>query len=249
MKDRTVILVSHHVQLCAPGAKYIVALDNGRLQFQGNQADFMTSKVLQSLSQSGAIDKEEEVEEGKVPDVEDLAPQETPSQDSSKDKSETNSSSTPTATDAQANAGESETKPEQKKAPRKLVEEEKRAVGRIGKDIWTTYLQACGGVGYWLAFSTSLLVAAAAPVLQNWWLKYVLVRFFMNRVRVTDVGVLSEFGQALLQIFNMPNQQRIIWLSMPELTSLVRSTLIVRLRLVETLTRFDLVDIPVVRPL
>ena len=30
MRGRTVILVSHHVQLCAPGASYIVALDNGR---------------------------------------------------------------------------------------------------------------------------------------------------------------------------------------------------------------------------
>ena len=40
MRGRTVILVSHHVQLCAPGASYIVALDNGRLQFQGKQAEF-----------------------------------------------------------------------------------------------------------------------------------------------------------------------------------------------------------------
>lgn len=30
MKGRTTVLVSHHVQLCAPGAKYIVALENGR---------------------------------------------------------------------------------------------------------------------------------------------------------------------------------------------------------------------------
>ncbi|KAI0806225.1 multidrug resistance-associated ABC transporter [Irpex lacteus] len=171
MKGRTIILVSHHVQLCAPGASYIVALDNGRLQFQGSQADFMSSKVLQSLSQSGAVDKSDETEETKVHDIEELVPVESsdPQEPSPGDKSETNSTAAPTAVDVQVD--QTASKPEQRKAPRKLIEEEKRAVGRIGKDIWTTYLQACGGMWYWVAFSTSLILAAAGPVLQNGWLK------------------------------------------------------------------------------
>jgi hypothetical protein len=43
-----------------------------------------------------------------------------------------------------------------KKPARKLVEEEKRAVGRIGRDIWETYIQACGNMWYWLLFITLL---------------------------------------------------------------------------------------------
>lgn len=174
MQGRTVILVSHHVQLCAPGASYVVALDNGRLQFQGNQAEFMASGVLKSLSQSGAADASDDKEETAVHAIEEIAQEQTEqtpapsSPDGSGDKSDTNSTS-PTAVEA-------ETKPEQKKAPRKLIEEEKRAVGRIGKDIWATYLGACGGVLYWTAFGSSLLLAAAGPVLENWWLKYVVPR-------------------------------------------------------------------------
>jgi len=53
MRGRTVILVSHHVQLCAPGASYIVALDNGRVQFQGTVIRFKTSGVMNGLVQSG----------------------------------------------------------------------------------------------------------------------------------------------------------------------------------------------------
>lgn len=167
MKGRTVILVSHHVQLCAPGAKYIVALDNGRLQFQGNQADFMSSEVLKSLSQSGAADTSDEKEATAVHDIEEIADQATAGPpDVSGDKSDTNSTAAPTAVDI-------EVKPEQKKAPRKLVEEEKRAVGRIGRDIWATYVKACGGAVYWTTFSLSLLLAAIGPVLENGWLKYV----------------------------------------------------------------------------
>ena len=35
MRGRTVILVSHHVQLTAPGAAYVVSLENGLLQYAG----------------------------------------------------------------------------------------------------------------------------------------------------------------------------------------------------------------------
>lgn len=166
MRGRTIILVSHHVQLCAPGASYIVALDNGRLQFSGNQADFQASDVLTSLSQSGATDPADTKAETAVPAVEEIADEKAQTSGSPGDTSETSSTAAPTAVDV-------DVKPEVKKAPRKLVEEEKRAVGRIGKEIWTTYLGACGGPVYWIVFSLSLVVAAASPVLENGWLKCV----------------------------------------------------------------------------
>lgn len=159
MRGRTVILVSHHVQLCAPGASYIVALDNGHLQFQGSRDDFMASDVLQSLSQSGGAAPEEKDE----PPVEELA-------DAQEKKGEDSETSSTTAATTAGN-GEPETKPEAKKAPRRLIEEEKRAVGRISKDIWLTYLGACGGWVYWIIFALSLVLGATGPVLENWWLK------------------------------------------------------------------------------
>lgn len=142
-----------------------MALDNGRLQFAGSQADFQASGVINGLVQSGATDPADTKEETTVPGVEEIADEvTTPSK--SGDNSETASTSAPTAVEV-------EVKPEQKKAPRKLVEEEKRAVGRISKDIWVTYLGACGGPLYWVVFATSLGVAAISPVLENGWLKYV----------------------------------------------------------------------------
>lgn len=162
MRGRTVILVSHHVQLCAPGASYVVALENGRLQFQGSSADFQASEVLNSLVQSGAADESDKKEETEVHDIEEIA-LEVSAHAGSGDSSETASTSAPTAVE--------ETKPEMKKAPRKLIEEEKRAVGRIGKEIWMTYIKACGGRGFWAIFLLSLFVTAACPVLENGWLK------------------------------------------------------------------------------
>ncbi|KAI0331721.1 multidrug resistance-associated ABC transporter [Cubamyces sp. BRFM 1775] len=168
MRGRTLILVSHHVQLCAPGAKYIVALDNGRVQYSGDYEKFRTSGVLNTLVQSGASDPTDEKEEAAVEKVEEIienAVEQDATPESAAETSETSSTVAPTP-------AEMDPKPEKKKkAPRKLIEEEKRAVGRISKDIWLTYLKACGGWVYWTVFIISLGLAALSPVFENGWLR------------------------------------------------------------------------------
>jgi len=168
MRGRTVILVSHHVQLCAPGASYIVALDNGRVQFQGDSDTFQTSGVMNGLVQSGRADDRDDKEEAPAVTIEDVMPI-TPQPDSpsNSDGDTELSSETSTAVTTVASEG----KLEQKKAPRKLVEEETRAVGRIGQKIWKTYILACGAQWYWSTFLVILILAAISPVAENWWLK------------------------------------------------------------------------------
>ena len=164
MRGRTVILVSHHVQLCAPGAQYIVALDNGRVQYTGDYAGLQSSGVLNTLIQSSGDDDKDDDKQKKVERaVEDVAEDITLRE--SKDTSETSSTVAAATID-----GELKTEKKQK-APRKLIEEEKRAVGHIGKDIWMTYLTACGSYGYWILFAGALGVAALSPVFENGWLK------------------------------------------------------------------------------
>ncbi|EPQ52410.1 hypothetical protein GLOTRDRAFT_26339, partial [Gloeophyllum trabeum ATCC 11539] len=166
MRGRTVILVSHHVQLCAPRASFIVALDNGRVQYQGGYEDFGTSGVLSTLVQSNTADPSDDKEEAAVATVEEEI-EEVEIQAQSGSQTEFNSETSSTA----ATNADSEVKAEKKKSPRKLVEEEKRAVGRIGKDIWATYVKACGDHWYWILFALSLLLATLSPVFENGWLK------------------------------------------------------------------------------
>jgi len=83
---------------------------------------------------------------------------------STKMQSEDSSSGAETPIDAEPSP--------KKKGPRKLVEEESRAVGRIGRSVWETYIKACGGNPYWLIFAVLLLFAAASPVAENGWLRY-----------------------------------------------------------------------------
>lgn len=158
MRDRTVILVSHHVQLCAPDASYIVTLDNGKLQFAGSQAEFQASGILNALYQSNAADLADAEEDMTVLDVEKLAEEANVLFDSSK----TAPTLAPTTT-----------KSETKKTPKKLIEEEKCAVGRISSDVWSTYLTTNGGLIHWILFFLAYAFGAINHVLETGWLKCV----------------------------------------------------------------------------
>ncbi|KAH9169799.1 ATP-binding cassette transporter [Lactarius sanguifluus] len=173
MRGRTVILVSHHVQLCAPGASYIVALENGRVLYKGDRQGFQSSGVIDRLAQSGASeslvrDEAEAVAEQTIEEI----PIQTEMDDT---KVDSPSSTKIQSEDSSSGAGtpivDAELSPK-KKGPRKLVEEETRAVGRIGHPVWETYFKACGKNPYWLMFAVSFLFAAASPVAENGWLSY-----------------------------------------------------------------------------
>lgn len=156
MQGRTVILVSHHVQLCAPGANYVVALDNGRVLFEGNREAFQSSGIIRTLVQTSDGDAGDAKDDAKEEEtIEDLVIKEL-------DPNSESSSTITTILDTKA----------EKKAPRKLVEEEKRAVGRIGREVWLTYVKACGNGWYWTLFIAILVVASVSPVFENGWLRY-----------------------------------------------------------------------------
>ncbi|KAF9225872.1 multidrug resistance-associated ABC transporter [Gyrodon lividus] len=163
MRGRTVIVVSHHVQLCAPGASYVVALDNGRATFQGDCETFLASPVMGTLvhSTTGKSDAKDIA----APLVEEVDPEETAVVTPSGETEPISETSSTAFTTEEA------TPEPEKKAPRKLVEEEKRAIGHIGRDIWETYIKACGGYRYWTIFVLALFLGALSPVVENWWLK------------------------------------------------------------------------------
>ncbi|KAJ7065610.1 multidrug resistance-associated ABC transporter [Mycena amicta] len=149
MRGRTAILVSHHVQLCAPDAAYVVALENGRVQFQGNFPTFQSSGVMGGLVQSTGVDTEAETQ-----DVKEEAAIEAIGEETS------------------VVVAPSTVKPETKKSPRKFIEEEQREVGHVSWSVWQTYIAAGGGTAYWTLFVFVFVSAALARIGENWWLSY-----------------------------------------------------------------------------
>ncbi|CAE7211925.1 unnamed protein product [Rhizoctonia solani] len=190
MNGRTVILVSHHVQaskyhmghvkglltislqLVAPGASYVVALDNGRVLFTGPQSEFIGSTVMQRISHSTDVDEKEEAAEETIEEVAETAGHfAEPSGVSVGGESDaaTLVKSMSMSKDNSPSDGSAAAK---KTVPRKLIEDEARAVGRVRWEIWQTYFKACGSFIYWTIFSLVILGGSLTPVLENGWLRY-----------------------------------------------------------------------------
>lgn len=186
MRGRTVIVVSHHVMLVEPGADYIVALDNGRVQYAGDRDGFRASGVISSLLQSGAADTadEEKVDPAKMTIEEEMGPsdetekeKDTHSADSAEGSGsgELEAASTAPVSEIESTAvgteaGAAAAKADKKKV-RKLVEDETRAVGRVNREVWLTYFRACGSHWYWIVFVFAMVLAALSPVAENGWLR------------------------------------------------------------------------------
>lgn len=145
MNGRTVILVSHHIQLVSPAASYIVALDNGDVTYAGDRAGFIAGGFMQE------IDDEPKLES------------------STASTSETAASTPPTEKEDESDVSEETTAAATRK-PRKLVEDEQRSTGRIALRVWKAYIKSQGGWWYWVVFVIVLLVRASGPVWTNGWL-------------------------------------------------------------------------------
>ncbi|KAI0657587.1 multidrug resistance-associated ABC transporter [Cubamyces menziesii] len=130
LANRTVILVTHHVELVLPGTYYLVRMLDGRIDTQGTVQDLRAKGVLDDIAQHEEVEaaKEEQavaIEATKEAGDEEESPTaETPDE-------------TPNGTGA-ASKG--------KKKPRKLVEEEHRETGSVKWHIYNTYLKASS---YW----------------------------------------------------------------------------------------------------
>ncbi|OCF33530.1 ATP-binding cassette transporter [Kwoniella heveanensis BCC8398] len=159
LEGRTVLLVSHHTALVSPGAAYIVALENGDVKFSGTRDDFVAS---------GLMDKLDEEEKPKEEQVEKMKPAHKSVVSLSAEASEPNSETSSIAPDESTLANSEEVK----RTPRKLIEDEKRARGRIAWAVWKTYFSALGGPIWWFFFIFALAMAMVVPVAEKGWLEY-----------------------------------------------------------------------------
>lgn len=114
-RNRTIILVTHHISLCLPIASYLVELSNGTIIRQGS---------VQELESQGQLRKLVEVEDvaEEVPEVEDDKPM-----------------------GNEADIGTQDVVPRKsQKLNGKLIDAEARAEGRVALSTYMTYIRAAG---------------------------------------------------------------------------------------------------------
>ncbi|BGP24141.1 ATP-binding cassette transporter [Rhodotorula toruloides] len=213
LEGRTVILVSHHVQLIAAGAGFVVSLENGRVAFSGSSSEFFESDGYKAIAGDDKDAAEEEPKADgllstspKKPSLLGTLPRKPPAflpPNAGKPKNKTfaqivaegGADSTPASSTDVTSASESgeedesdsepqdptiddddkskdKTSPTQlaERKPRKLVEDEGRAVGKVSPDVWKLWLSSMGGPFFWLMFVAAFGGAKLAEVADTWWL-------------------------------------------------------------------------------
>ncbi|KZP20527.1 multidrug resistance-associated ABC transporter [Athelia psychrophila] len=134
LANRTVVLVTHHVELVLPGTHYLVRMHDGRIETQGTIKDLRAQGVLGSITQDESLTLEQE----KPVDAEKLL-------------------------DPKAAADADDKVVEATKKPRKLVEDEHRAEGGVKWGIYNTYLEA-SWYGTWVIILILISLSQALGV-------------------------------------------------------------------------------------
>lgn len=191
MANRTVILVSHNVALTVAEAAWVVLLDNGRVKAQGTPLDLLVLGALGDdelvkllvislqlgLRTASQVDLKQMTKDdlnAKAEAIENklkkLALQDQPLTEEAEAEAE--------ATAAQAEAA----------ADGKLVEEETKAEGVVGIDVYLGFAKYLGGFWTWFAILACFVAAQGLFMTQLWWLRV----WLMNSERAAR----GEFGMA-----------------------------------------------------
>ncbi|EIW82695.1 multidrug resistance-associated ABC transporter [Coniophora puteana RWD-64-598 SS2] len=141
---RTVILVTHHVELVLPGTHYLIRMLNGRIDTQGTTKELRAQGVLQEIAKDSAVELKEE---GHL--VASDGPAESPA-------------------DAATEVGQDPNDSGRK--PRKLVKDEHREEGVVKRATYKVYMKA-SSYWTWIIVCTSIVVWQAISVAEKLWIR------------------------------------------------------------------------------
>lgn len=141
MAGRTCILVSHNVSLSVPGSDFVVAIDDGKIQFQGTPTECYEQKILAST-----IKSEESLDSASSDSVQAAALHE----EALKDLDESpfilkHLSEVPENFEMQQN-------------------------GQIKSNTYMTYFKYMGGTRFWTCIFLACIFQQIAEVSKNWWI-------------------------------------------------------------------------------
>ncbi|WWD19355.1 hypothetical protein CI109_103814 [Kwoniella shandongensis] len=158
-KGRTVIMVTHQVNLVAPAAGYIVMLDNGRVTASGSPAE---------LSSSGNLELTEEDNSGST--TASTSTTLTPTGDNIESQLDGDESE---ALEAQKkiDADKAAKTTEEAKLAKQLVAAETSGQGTVGIATYLLYLKSMGGLFFWIAIISAFFGSHTLQVVNNAWIK------------------------------------------------------------------------------
>ncbi|KAJ6585099.1 multidrug resistance-associated ABC transporter [Mycena capillaripes] len=164
LANRTVVLVTHHVELVLPGTHYLIRMKDGRIDSQGTLDELRSRGVLEEITQEAAFEAKDE-----------------------------NPPSEPPQPTIEAELDDEEIKPiKEAKNPRKLVEDEYRETGSVKWSVYQSYL-AAAGYWLWGLFVFFVFLLHLKGVGEKIWIK-IWGESYEDTVNASSVYVYSSLG-------------------------------------------------------
>ncbi|KAF8872717.1 hypothetical protein CPB85DRAFT_1378897 [Mucidula mucida] len=142
LKDRTVVLVTHHVELVLPGAQYLVRMLDGRIDTQGYLKDLKLKGILDEIARDESFEAHAE---NVVKALEETVVDEIDGGDIASDDTE--------------------------RKPRKLVKDEHREIGSVKWNIYKKYLQA-SSYSIWSILLVLVFFNQSLGIVEKLWIKF-----------------------------------------------------------------------------
>lgn len=143
LKDRTVVMVTHHVQLCLPAAKFLVKMDpEGRVAAFGDTDTLLKAGTLVDVIGSSRCHVEDDV----------MA---TTGKDHQQQHDNGNAAAAAAAV-AQDKQGD------------RFISEERAARGHVKFKVHATYLKACGGWPFWVLLCLFFVGSRVLVFVETW---------------------------------------------------------------------------------
>ncbi|KAJ1665634.1 hypothetical protein EV178_003009 [Coemansia sp. RSA 1646] len=182
MQGRTRVLITHHVPMCLPYADFMVMLNNGRVVLKGAPQELKTQGVLKSLlkeldSSSESADKgkspadqADDKDKGKDIDNIDATAGKSVEKDMVQAVNDTKSEDEYTKERLQKMTEQQSVDPNTDLGVLQgiLVEEEECGEGQVKFEVWTTFMDICGGSRYWALLMVTAIVAELFSTMKNY---------------------------------------------------------------------------------
>ncbi|EGX92727.1 ABC bile acid transporter, putative [Cordyceps militaris CM01] len=144
-QGRTRILVTHHVALVESKTKYLVELGQGTVLHSGLTSDLAEDGTLSKIRSH--TQTEAEIQADEAANAETMVNSE------------------------EASDAENELQKVPSKGAKKFVEDEKIEKGSVKHHVYATYINASGGLPFWIACGFFYIAYEAGNVGRNWWLQ------------------------------------------------------------------------------
>jgi ABC-type multidrug transport system fused ATPase/permease subunit len=141
LANRTVVLVTHHVELVLPGTHYLIRMLDGRIDTQGTVKELRAQGVLDDITHDSAVLVEEKEVSGPI-----------------------------VPADGEAPADDAAKGPEESKKPRKLIKDEHRETGGVKWTIYKAYLKA-SSYWTWTFLCGIVVLSQLLGVTEKLWIK------------------------------------------------------------------------------